>query len=90
VWARQTLAELMTRRRQPVDMRVAEHSHLEPAGLEAGRSIHRVIKLLDKQSGPMLPNHSLQPTSSGRGPPAAESPVPCRSREPVGLASTTV
>lgn len=47
--ARQTLAELMTRRRQLVDMRVAEHNRLEHAGPKAARSIHSVIKLLDKQ-----------------------------------------
>lgn len=49
--ARQTLAELMTRRRQLVDMRVAEHNRLEHAGPKAARSIHSVIKLLDKQLG---------------------------------------
>lgn len=47
--ARQTLAELMTRRRQLVDMRVAEHNRLEHAGPKAARSIHSVIKMLDKQ-----------------------------------------
>lgn len=47
--ARQTLAELMTRRRQLVDIRVAEHNRLEHAGPKAARSIHSVIKLLDKQ-----------------------------------------
>jgi len=47
--ARQTLAELMTRRRQLVDMRVAEHNRLEHAGPKAKRSIHSVIKLLDRQ-----------------------------------------
>lgn len=47
--ARQELAELMTRRRQLVDMRVAEHNRLEHAGKSAARSILSVIKLLDKQ-----------------------------------------
>lgn len=46
---RQELAELMTRRRQLVDMRVAEHNRLEHAGKSAARSIASVIKLLDKQ-----------------------------------------
>lgn len=47
--ARQELAELMDRRRQLVDMRVAEHNRLEHAGPRAARSIASVIKLLDKQ-----------------------------------------
>ena len=47
--ARQELADLMTRRRQLVDMRVAEHNRLEHAGKVAARSITSVIKLLDKQ-----------------------------------------
>ena len=47
--ARLELAELMTRRRQLVDMRVAEHNRLEHAGKSATRSIASVIKLLDKQ-----------------------------------------
>jgi transposase len=47
--ARQELGELMTRRRQLVDMRVAEHNRLEHAGARAARSIHSVVKLLDKQ-----------------------------------------
>jgi transposase len=47
--AREELAELMTRRRQLVDMRVAEHNRLEHAGTTAARSIRSVIKLLDKQ-----------------------------------------
>jgi len=47
--ARAQLAELMTRRRQLVDMRVAEHNRLEHAGAVAARSIRSVIKLLDKQ-----------------------------------------
>jgi transposase len=47
--ARQELAELMTRRRQLVEMRVAEHNRLEHAGPKAARSIHSVLKLLDKQ-----------------------------------------
>ena len=47
--ARAELAELMTRRRQLVEMRVAEHNRLEHAGPRAARSIHSVLKLLDKQ-----------------------------------------
>ena len=46
---RQALAELMTRRRQLVDMRVAENNHLEHAGKRSVRSITSVIKTLDKQ-----------------------------------------
>ncbi|MDH5538532.1 MAG: IS110 family transposase [Rhizobacter sp.] len=47
---RQQLAELMTRRRQLVDMRVAENNHLEHAvGKHAVRSIKSVLKTLDKQ-----------------------------------------
>jgi len=47
--ARQELGELMTRRRQLVDMKVAEHNRLEHAGPRAARSIHSVLKLLDQQ-----------------------------------------
>jgi transposase len=47
--ARELLSELMTRRRQLVDMRVAEHNRLEHAGARAARSITSVLKLLDKQ-----------------------------------------
>jgi transposase len=47
--ARAQLAELMTRRRQLVDMRVAENNRLEQAGAVAARSIRSVIKLLDRQ-----------------------------------------
>jgi transposase len=47
--ARQALAELMTRRRQLVEMRVTEHNRLEHAGAQAARSIRSVLKLLDKQ-----------------------------------------
>ena len=47
--ARVELGELMTRRRQLVEMRVAEHNRLEHAGPRAARSIHSVVKLLDKQ-----------------------------------------
>lgn len=47
--ARELLVELMTRRRQLVDMRVAEHNRLEHAGQRAARSITSVLKLLDKQ-----------------------------------------
>src|SRR5450631_3653978 len=41
---RQELAALMTRRRQLVDMRVAESNHLEQAGKRAVRSIKSVLK----------------------------------------------
>jgi transposase len=47
--ARRELGELMTRRRQLIDMRVAEHNRLEHAGPRATRSIASVLKLLDKQ-----------------------------------------
>lgn len=47
--ARQTLVEWVTRRRQLVDMRVAEHNRLEHASPKVARSIHSVIKLLDTQ-----------------------------------------
>ncbi len=46
---RQVLAELMTRRRQLVDMRVAENNRLEHAGKLSVRSIRNVLKTLDKQ-----------------------------------------
>ena len=46
---RRELAELMTRRRQLVDMRVAENNRLEHAGKLAVRSIKSVLKALDKQ-----------------------------------------
>jgi transposase len=46
---RQELAALMTRRRQLVEMRVAESNHLEQAGKRAVRSIKSVLKTLDKQ-----------------------------------------
>ena len=46
---RQELAALMTRRRQLVNMRVAESNHLEQAGKRAVRSIKSVLKTLDKQ-----------------------------------------
>lgn len=46
---RRELAELMTRRRQLVDMRVAENNRLEHAGKRAVRSIRTVLKTLDKQ-----------------------------------------
>ncbi len=46
---RQELAVLMTRRRQLVDMRVAEGNHLEQAGKRAVRSIKSVLKTLDRQ-----------------------------------------
>lgn len=47
--ARLELAELMTRRRQLVEMRVAEQNHLEHAGKSTKRGILSMIKLLDKQ-----------------------------------------
>ncbi len=43
------LAALMTRRRQLVDMRVAEDNRLDQAGPRAARSIRSVLKTLDKQ-----------------------------------------
>jgi transposase len=46
---RQELAALMTRRRQLVDMRVAESNRLEHAGKRAVRSIKSVLKTLDRQ-----------------------------------------
>ena len=46
---RQQLAELMTRRRQLVDMHVAENNRLEHAGKRSARSITSVLKTLDKQ-----------------------------------------
>jgi transposase len=46
---RRELAALMTRRRQLVEMRVAEGNHLEHAGERAVRSIKIVLKMLDKQ-----------------------------------------
>src|ERR1035438_5181385 len=46
---RQELAALMTRRRQLVDMRVAESNRLEQASKRAVRSITSVLKTLDKQ-----------------------------------------
>jgi len=47
---RQQLADLMTRRRQLVDMRVAEGNHLEHAqAKQSVRSIKSVLKTLDKQ-----------------------------------------
>jgi transposase len=46
---REELVELMTRRRQLVDMRVAEGNRLEHAGAQAARSIRSVLKMLDKQ-----------------------------------------
>jgi transposase len=46
---RTELAALMTRRRQLVDMRVAEMNRLELASQRAARSIRAVIKTLDQQ-----------------------------------------
>jgi transposase len=46
---REYLAALMLRRRQLVDMRVAESNRLEHAGARAARSIRSVLKTLDKQ-----------------------------------------
>lgn len=48
---RQALAQMVTRRRQLVEMRVAESNRLEHADARAQRSIHAVIKALDKQLG---------------------------------------
>ena len=47
--AREDLLELMSRRRQLVDMRVAEGNHLEHAGKRTARSIASVLKTLDRQ-----------------------------------------
>lgn len=46
---RESLAALMIRRRQLVDMRVAESNRLEKAGPKTARSIRAVIRTLDKQ-----------------------------------------
>lgn len=46
---RQQLAALMTRRRQLIDMRVAESNHLELAGTRVARSIRSVLTTLEKQ-----------------------------------------
>jgi transposase len=46
---RRELAALMTRRRQLVDMRVAESNRLEQASARAVRSIKCVLRTLDKQ-----------------------------------------
>jgi transposase len=46
---RELLAALMTRRRQLIDMRVAETQRLEQANVRATRSIRIVIKTLDQQ-----------------------------------------
>jgi len=48
---REQLAALMTRRRQLVDMRVAETQRLEHANARAAKSIRGVIKFLDRQIG---------------------------------------
>ncbi len=48
---RAELAALTTRRRQLVQMRVAELNRLEQASARAARSIKSVLKLLDKQIG---------------------------------------
>jgi transposase len=48
---RRMLEMLMTRRRQLVDMRVAEQQRLEHAGERAAKSIHSVLKTLDRQIG---------------------------------------
>jgi transposase len=53
--AREQLAELMTRRRQLVDMRAAEHNRQEHAGALSARSIRSVIKLLDSVKGGVGP-----------------------------------
>jgi transposase len=46
---RKLLGALMTRRRQLVDMRVAETSRLEHADARAAKSIRSVLKLLERQ-----------------------------------------
>lgn len=46
---RQYLAALMTRRRQLIDIRVAESNHLEQADARATRSIKAVLTTLEKQ-----------------------------------------
>ncbi len=46
---RQVLAGMMTRRRQLVDMRVAESNRLDSASVRAAKSIASVIKVLDRQ-----------------------------------------
>lgn len=46
---RERLNALMTRRRQLVDMRVAEHQRLEQASSVAAKSIRAVLKMLDRQ-----------------------------------------
>ena len=46
---REHLAELMTRRRQLIEMRVAERNRLEHAGKGIKRSIMRVVRMLDNQ-----------------------------------------
>jgi len=46
---RQLLAALMTRRRQLIDMRVAETQRLEQANTRAARSIRAVLKTLERQ-----------------------------------------
>jgi transposase len=48
---RQMLAALMTRRRQLLDMRVAEQQRLEHAAARAAKSIQVVLKTLDRQIG---------------------------------------
>ncbi len=46
---REELVDLMRRRRQLVDMHVAESNHLEHAGKRSVRSIKSVLKTLDRQ-----------------------------------------
>lgn len=46
---RARLNALMTRRRQLVDMRVAEHQRLDQASAVAAKSIRAVLKMLDRQ-----------------------------------------
>jgi transposase len=50
---RAQLASLMTRRRQLVEIRVAEHARLEHAADKALKSIRALIKVLDKQIAQM-------------------------------------
>ncbi len=46
---RMLLAALMTRRRQLIEMRMAEHQRLEQASARTAKSIRAVLKMLDRQ-----------------------------------------
>jgi transposase len=50
---REQLAAMMVRRRQLVDMQVAEHNRLDLANARAARSIRSVLKTLEKQLADM-------------------------------------